>query len=212
MWMVVPETVGADENTLSLVIRQTGPVHDQISDLLTQLRKLQDLQVTVEVRFISVSDRFLRANRVDFDFNVQDNLGDPAGVPAFGSRQLTFPGVEPRVTTVVVLTRVETCEVTTTQGGGGGQQGQQGQQGNATGLFDPINRVRSPRDDFNGQTVGLRSPGQFTDDFDIQFRQGSFEIGVPDFGNFNPDAGIQVGMAILSDIESVLLHPGCSGR
>ncbi|MCA9035180.1 MAG: hypothetical protein KDA91_08625, partial [Planctomycetaceae bacterium] len=60
--------ISTSENTLSLVIRQTGPVHDQIADLLTQLRKLQDLMVTVEVRFISVSDRFFERIGVDFDF------------------------------------------------------------------------------------------------------------------------------------------------
>ncbi|MFA9271089.1 MAG: hypothetical protein ACEQSX_10090, partial [Baekduiaceae bacterium] len=47
-------TIGTEENTLSLVIRQTSSAHEQIADLLKQLRKLQDLQVTVEVRFISV--------------------------------------------------------------------------------------------------------------------------------------------------------------
>ncbi|MCP4506652.1 MAG: hypothetical protein GY826_09700, partial [Fuerstiella sp.] len=56
-----------DENTLSLVIRQTPAVHDQIVDLLGQLRKLQDLQVTVEVRFVSVTDRFFERIGVDFD-------------------------------------------------------------------------------------------------------------------------------------------------
>ena len=197
--------VSTNENTLSLVIRQTAAVHDQITDLLTQLRKLQDLQVTVEVRFISVSDRFFERIGVDFDFNVQDTLGDPAGTPAFGSRQLQFPG----------------GGAGGGAGGGGGQQGndlrggqqggqggqggqagQQGQQGQTTSLFDPVNRVNSPRDDFSGQVVGLSAPGQFSQDYDINFRQGSFEIGVPDFGNFNPDAGIQVGMAILSDIEA----------
>ncbi|MBL8817542.1 MAG: hypothetical protein JNL58_16070 [Planctomyces sp.] len=196
-------TVGSDENTLSLVIRQTAPVHDQISDLLTQLRKLQDLQVTVEVRFISVSDRFFERIGVDFDFNIQDTLGDPPGVPAFGSRQLTFPGGGTTGGGGGQNQGGGDLRGNTNQGGGqGGQGGQQQQQGASTGLFDPVNRVRSPRDDFRNTTVGLASPGQFTDDMDIQFRQGSFEIGVPDFGNFNPDAGIQVGMAILSDIEA----------
>jgi Flp pilus assembly secretin CpaC len=44
--------------------------------------------------------------------------------------------------------------------------------------------------------------GPFSPDLDIPFHQGSFDLGVPDFGNFNPDAGIQTGMAILSDIEA----------
>ncbi|MCA9063439.1 MAG: hypothetical protein KDA96_10280, partial [Planctomycetaceae bacterium] len=200
-------TLAADENTLSLVIRQTGPVHDQITDLLSQLRKLQDLQVTVEVRFISVSDNFFERIGVDFDFNVNDNLGDPAGVPAFGSRQLTFPGQQ--------------------QGGGqggqqqagdlrgnqnqGGGQGGQNNQNTPLGLFDNVNRVNSPRDDFNGTIAGLASPDRFTSDYDIQFRQGSFEIGIPDFGGYNPNAGIQVGMAILSDIEAFFFIQAAQG-
>ena len=200
-----------NENTLSLVIRQTPAVHEQIVELLGQLRKLQDLQVTVEVRFISVTDRFFERIGVDFDFNVQDNLGDPPGVPAFGSRQLNFPGGGGggQAGTAGGGTAGSGGDL---RGGGGtagggqagqaGQAGQQGQQGGALGLFDSIQRVNSPRDDFNGQTVGLQSPDSFTEDYDIQFRQGSFELGVPDFGNFNPDAGIQVGMAILSDIEA----------
>ncbi len=43
--------------------------------MLKQLRKLQDLQVTVEVRFISVSDNFFERIGVDFDFRIDDNTG-----------------------------------------------------------------------------------------------------------------------------------------
>ncbi|MEZ5952232.1 MAG: hypothetical protein R3C12_24180 [Planctomycetaceae bacterium] len=72
-------------STLSLVIRQTQAVHDEIAELLKQLRRLQDLQVTIEVRFISVSDRFFERIGVDFDFNVQDTIGGPktddSGIP-----------------------------------------------------------------------------------------------------------------------------------
>lgn len=182
-------TLAGDENTLSLVIRQTPAVHEQIVDLLNQLRKLQDLQVTVEVRFVSVTDRFFERIGVDFDFNVQDTLGDPPGVPAFGSQQLTLPGGGGAA------------------GGAAGQAGQAGAAGAAgqtggAGLFNQVPRNSFPRDNFGGSSVGLASPDAFTSDYDLQFRQGSFELGVPDFGNFNPDAGIQVGLAILSDIEA----------
>jgi type II secretory pathway component GspD/PulD (secretin) len=57
----------------------------------------------------------------------------------------------------------------------------------------------------------MSSPGQFTEDYDIQFRQGSFELGVPDFGGFQPNAGIQVGMAILSDIEAFFFIQAAQG-
>lgn len=57
---------------LSLVISQTQKVHDQIRDLLEQLRRLQDLQVTIEVRFIRLSDQFFERIGIDFDFNIED--------------------------------------------------------------------------------------------------------------------------------------------
>ncbi|MEJ7590483.1 MAG: hypothetical protein WKF77_02975, partial [Planctomycetaceae bacterium] len=199
-------TIATEENTLSLVIRQTSAVHEQIADLLSQLRKLQDLQVTVEVRFISVSDNFFERIGVDFDFNVQDTLGDPPGVPAFGSRQLTFPGGA----AAGGGGGAGGGQAADLRGGGGGG-GQGGQQAQTQGLFDNINRVNSPRDDFNREVVGLSAPGTFTQDYDIQFRQGSFQLGVPDFGGYTPDAGIQVGMAILSDIEAFFFIQAAQG-
>ncbi|MCA9067167.1 MAG: hypothetical protein KDA96_29110, partial [Planctomycetaceae bacterium] len=48
----------------------------------------------------------------------------------------------------------------------------------------------------------MSAPDSFTPDLDVQFRQGSFEIGVPEFGSFNANAGVNVGLAILSDIEA----------
>jgi general secretion pathway protein D len=57
---------------LSLVVSQTQNVHEQIVDLLEQLRRLQDLQVTIEVRFIQLSDEFFERIGIDFDFNIND--------------------------------------------------------------------------------------------------------------------------------------------
>jgi general secretion pathway protein D len=64
---------------LSLVISQTQRVHEQIADLLEQLRRLQDLQVTIEVRFIDMSDDFFERIGVDFDFNIRNNSGFGSG-------------------------------------------------------------------------------------------------------------------------------------
>jgi general secretion pathway protein D len=58
---------------LSLVVSQTQEVHEQISDLLEQLRRMQDLQITIEVRFITLSDSFFERIGVDFDFNIAKN-------------------------------------------------------------------------------------------------------------------------------------------
>lgn len=59
---------------LSLVISQTQDVHDQITDLLEQLRRLQDLQVAIEVRFITLRDDFYERIGVDFDVQIDDNV------------------------------------------------------------------------------------------------------------------------------------------
>jgi general secretion pathway protein D len=57
---------------LSLVISQTQAVHEEIADLLEQLRRLQDLQVTIEVRFIQLNDTFFERIGIDFDMNIED--------------------------------------------------------------------------------------------------------------------------------------------
>ncbi len=41
---------------MALVINQTPDVHEQVADLLAALRRLQDVEVSVEVRFLTVSD------------------------------------------------------------------------------------------------------------------------------------------------------------
>ncbi len=59
--------------SISLIIRHTAEIHEDIASLLRQLRRLQDLQVSVEVRFIDVTDDFFEQIGVDFDFNIQSN-------------------------------------------------------------------------------------------------------------------------------------------
>jgi len=64
------------ETNLSLVVSQTQDVHEQIVDLLEQLRRLQDLQVTIEVRFITLSDNFFERIGIDFDFNIRKSISN----------------------------------------------------------------------------------------------------------------------------------------
>ncbi|MBN1394317.1 MAG: hypothetical protein JW959_04790, partial [Pirellulales bacterium] len=77
-------TIEEFERNLSIVVSQTQEVHQQLADLLEQLRRLQDLQVTIEVRFITLNDNFFERIGVDFDFDINDNL-DGKGVE-FGAR------------------------------------------------------------------------------------------------------------------------------
>ncbi len=203
-------TIKPFESTLSLVIRQTQQVHEEIRDLLEQLRRLQDLQVTIEVRFITVSDTFFERIGIDFDFDVQDTIGGPdfsggtgggGGGAGGGGGQTQGPGNPLPPFGSVIGGQQQ-------QGGGGGQQQQQ----QTFWFTPPPARELTERDSYPKHTIiGLASPGQFTQDLDVAFRQGSFEIGVPDFGNFNPDAGLQMGLAILSDIETFFFIQAAQG-
>ena len=69
----------SSQTNLSLVVSQTQEVHEEIVDLLEQLRRMQDLQVTIEVRFITLSDNFFERIGVDFDFNIAQNIANPHG-------------------------------------------------------------------------------------------------------------------------------------
>jgi general secretion pathway protein D len=83
---------------LSLVISQTQAVHEEIADLLEQLRRLQDLQVTIEVRFIRLNDSFFERIGVDFDMNIEDrSIGTNDVTPGSvweGSRQSLIAGLQ----------------------------------------------------------------------------------------------------------------------
>jgi general secretion pathway protein D len=93
-----PGAVQGFDTNLSLVISQTQEVHEQIVDLLEQLRRLQDLQVTIEVRFITLQDDFFERIGVDFDFNIdnpraRNAVVAPAIVPTPGTIGLSGPVV-----------------------------------------------------------------------------------------------------------------------
>ncbi len=77
---------------LSLVVNQTQEVHEQIADLLEQLRRLQDLQVTIEVRFITLNDNFFERIGVDFDFDIDTKIDQ---LPPEGGPSVTI-GLDPQ--------------------------------------------------------------------------------------------------------------------
>ena len=72
-------TITPFPGNLSLVVSATQQVHEEIRDLLDQLRKSQDLQVTIEVRMITLTDNFFERIGVDFDFEIDDNV-DPSQI------------------------------------------------------------------------------------------------------------------------------------
>ena len=129
---------------LSLVVTAPQETHQAIADLLKSLRALQNLQVTIEVRFIQLSDTFFERIGLDFDFNIRDKLNRTSNPP----RTNGSPSV-------------------------------------AVGLSSGVAGVAAPA---------------FTTDLDLQVRNNfgvTPAFGAPDAG----DAGTQVGLAILSDLE-----------
>lgn len=166
-------------STLSLVITQTQAVHEQIEDLLNQLRQLQDLQVTIEVRFIRLSDNFYEQIGIDFDLDINDNadvpfqiFGRPDGNAANQINRANF-------TPAATLTK------------------------------DSANPPRDVQDRDSGQsaTVGLSAPGVFSSDLDIPFTQNSLQTVGGAIGAIIPSfttspGGANVGFAILSDLEA----------
>jgi type II secretory pathway component GspD/PulD (secretin) len=221
--------------TLSLVIRQTQAVHDEIADLLGQLRRLQDLQVTIEVRFVTVSDNFFERIGIDFNFNLpstvsnglQNTFGQP--LPPFGSGNpfsllASTAGTTGGTTGGTGGAGGGTAGGTGgaaggAAGGAGGTAGTTGSTAGSTGSggggpftpgppIDTTNYQNWPR---YGAIAGLTTQNQFTSDLTVPFKQGSFSFGVPKFGGFDPNVGLNVGFAILSDIETFFLINATQG-
>ncbi|MGN6136616.1 MAG: type II secretion system protein GspD, partial [Aureliella sp.] len=66
-------TITPFAGNLSLVVSAPQTTHEKLADLLASLRRLQDLQVTIEVRFVTLNDNFFERMGVDFDFKLDDN-------------------------------------------------------------------------------------------------------------------------------------------
>ena len=64
-------TMAPYPQNLSLIISTTSDVHDQIVDLIESLRSLQNLQITIEVRFITLADSFFEQIGVDFNVPIR---------------------------------------------------------------------------------------------------------------------------------------------
>jgi general secretion pathway protein D len=168
-------SVAPSPTNLSLVISQTQEVHEEIVDLLEQLRRMQDLQVTIEVRFITLNDDFFERIGVDFDFTIAKNIANPTQAGFTAPSQVTVGGNN------------FTAPSYTGQTNGTVVSGLQG---------------------------GSNNPAQsgiFTADNSIQLTQGSYALGVPQFGGFDAAAGATVGFAILSDIEAFFFINAAAG-
>ena len=92
----------------SLIVTQTGDIQEQIDSLLGRLRELQELQVTVEVRIIQLSDDFFE--RVGIDFDMQIKTASTKFNNQFATQNFAPPGqlnTPGNVNTIVGLTPTE---------------------------------------------------------------------------------------------------------
>ena len=206
-----PGAISPFQTNLSLVVSQTQEVHEQIANLLVQLRRLQDLQVTIEVRFITLADTFFERIGVDFDFNIQTNVNEPLNMTAIptqsngsispfaqginaaqGGRSQTI-GLDNSGNPGVALYQTNQGLGQGGVGQGGIGQGGIGQGGVGQGGITPAGR----------------------NFFSIPFRQNSFGSatvpalpGLPDPAT----SAANFGFAILSDIEAYFLIQAAQGN
>jgi type II secretory pathway component GspD/PulD (secretin) len=78
---------------MALIINQTEEAHEEISGLLSQLRKTQEVQVAIEMRLLSVSEQFYEYMNVNFDLNFKSKNGNTVtnvGNNITGVNNLTF--------------------------------------------------------------------------------------------------------------------------
>jgi general secretion pathway protein D len=180
---------------LSIVVSQTQEVHEEIADLLEQLRRLQDLQVTIEVRFISLADTFFERIGVDFDFNIQTNTGEPLNMTAIptqgnGSTSPYSLGIVP----------------------------QPGSRSQTIGLDNSGNPGVALAPTPGGFIADPNNPNSLLPQrnfFSIPFRQNSYgSATVPQLPGL-PDpatSAANFGFAILSDIEAYFLIQAAQGN
>jgi type II secretory pathway component GspD/PulD (secretin) len=66
-----PGTIDYFPLGMTLVINQTLDIQEQIADLLAALRRLQDQEVAVEVRLITIADAFFERLGIDLNINIK---------------------------------------------------------------------------------------------------------------------------------------------
>ncbi len=57
----------------ALVVNQTPDIQEQVQELLNALRRLQDQEVAVEVKFITIAEAFYERIGLDFNVNITNN-------------------------------------------------------------------------------------------------------------------------------------------
>lgn len=77
---------------MALIVNQTPDIQEQIQDLLASLRRLQDLEVAVEVRFITIAEGFYERIGVNFNMNIKTDRNTSRFEPTLTSGQFKPAG------------------------------------------------------------------------------------------------------------------------
>jgi type II secretory pathway component GspD/PulD (secretin) len=86
-----PGTIDFHPLTMALVVNQTPDIQEQIADLLQALRRLQDQEVAVEVRFISIAEDFFERVGVNFNMNIRNESNTISYEPLLTSGAYRIP-------------------------------------------------------------------------------------------------------------------------
>jgi type II secretory pathway component GspD/PulD (secretin) len=92
-----PGTMQYFATGMALVVRQTPAVHRQVAELFDRLHRLQDIEVAVEVRLLTLPDSVVERLGIDFNLNLATQDGEPVKPkvqrttsPPFDPRQIAF--------------------------------------------------------------------------------------------------------------------------
>ncbi len=66
-----PGTIEYFPLTMALVVNQATDIQEQVLELLSALRRLQDQEVAIEVRFITIAESFFERIGLDFNVNIK---------------------------------------------------------------------------------------------------------------------------------------------
>ncbi|MDR0392553.1 MAG: hypothetical protein LBH59_11635 [Planctomycetaceae bacterium] len=167
--------------SMSIVVRQTEEIHAEIVELLAQLRKLSDLQIAVEVRYITISDDYYEKMGVDFQAKIR-NDGASDKIVLYGDNSSGNNN--------------NNNDDSTTNNNNNNSSNSSSLSGIARG---------------NNVTVGLQGPSQFQFDLSIPISTNTYGLADPMYGGFNPDSGLRMGFALLSDIEAYFFMNATQG-
>jgi general secretion pathway protein D len=205
-----PGAVRPFDTNLSLVVSQTQEVHEEIADLLEQLRRLQDLQVTIEVRFITLADTFFERIGVDFDFNIQTGVNEPLNMTAIPTSGNASTSPFDLGLNAMPGGRSQTIGLDNTGQPGVALSPQAQQLASQNQFMNQGQQAAIPN-----AAANVNNQSGVRNFFSIPFRQNSFgAAAVPQLPGL-PDpttSAANFGFAILSDIEAYFLIQAAQGN